>query len=59
MPKRRRFRLRKRHFLEPLPSTHNSYISVACESTQNGADPYGTNMLVIADCYRTIELEFS
>src|ERR1051325_7246843 len=58
MPKRRRYSLRKRHFLEPLPSTVTSYISVACESSQNGTSPHGANHLVIADCHRSVELEF-
>jgi hypothetical protein len=58
MPKRRRYDLRKRHFLNPLPMGHDSYISVAFESCENGAYPWGTNMVVIADCHRVINLEF-
>jgi hypothetical protein len=58
MPKRRRYDLRKRHFLNPLPMGQDSYIAVAFESCENGAYPWGTNMVVIADCHRTINLEF-
>lgn len=58
MPKRRRFRLRRRHFLEPPPSTVTSYVSVSCESTDNGTSPHGANHLVIGDCHRSVELEF-
>jgi hypothetical protein len=58
MPKRRRYRLRKRCFLEPLPSLQNSYISVVCESTENGVSPHGGNYVVIADCHRSVSLEF-
>src|SRR5688572_21483400 len=58
MPKRRRYDFRKRHFLNPLPMGHDSYISVAFESCENGAYPWGTNMVVIADCNRVINLEF-
>lgn len=58
MSKRRRYRLRKRHFLEPLPSTYNSYVSAICESSDNGTHPYGENFLVIADCSHAVALEF-
>ena len=58
MPKRRRYSLRKRHFLEPLPTEHNSYISVICESSADGNEPYGNYMLHLADCYRLVEIEF-
>jgi hypothetical protein len=58
MPKRRRYDLRKRHFLNLLPMGHDSYISVAFESCEDGAYPWGTNMVVIADCHRIINLEF-
>jgi hypothetical protein len=58
MPKRRRYSFRKRHFLEPLPTEHNSYISVICESSADGNEPYGNYMLHLADCHRLVEIEF-
>ena len=58
MPKRRRYSLRKRHFLNPSPSNYNSYVSVICESSDNGNFDQGENFVVIADCHRIVELEF-
>ncbi len=58
MPKRRRHDLLKRHFLNSLPMGHDSYVSVAFDSCENGAYPWGTNMVTIADRHRVINLEF-
>jgi len=49
---------RKRSFLNPASTDHTSYIHAVVESSRDGEYPWGTNMLTIADCRRTIQLEF-
>ena len=53
-----KFSYRKRSFLNPTSTGHTSYILAEVESSQNGEYRWGTNMLTIADCKRTIRLEF-
>lgn len=52
------FSLRKRAFLNPVSTGHTSHILVEVESSRNGEYPWGTNMLRIADCRRSVQLEF-
>ena len=52
------FTYRKRAFLNPASADHDSYIHAVVESTSKGRDRWGTNTLIIADCYRRIRLEF-
>ena len=59
MPKRSRKTLRLRRFLNPLSSELNSYISVVCESSDDGEYVAGNYLIHIADCRRIIELEFA
>jgi hypothetical protein len=47
------FTYQKRAFLNPTDISLTSYILAQVE-----ADPHGANVLVIADCRRTIHLEF-
>lgn len=49
---------RKRAFLNPASTDQDSYIHAVVESTREGDDRWGTNMLTIADCYHRIQLEF-
>lgn len=49
---------RKRAFLNPTSTNTTSYIFAYVESSNNGAEKWGGNLLVIADCHRAIELEF-
>jgi len=49
---------RKRSFLNPASTDHTSYIYARVESSRDGEYPWGTNLLTIADCRRTVELEF-
>jgi hypothetical protein len=52
------FRYHKRKFLAPASSRTTSYIVAEVESSKDGAYAHGTNMLIIADCGRHIQLEF-
>jgi len=49
---------RRREFLNPERTGQTSYILAEIDSTSNGKVIYGTNVIVIADCRRTIRLEF-
>jgi len=53
-----KFSYRKRSFLNPTSTGHTSYILAEVESSQNGEFPWGTNMLTVADCHKSIKLEF-
>ena len=53
------FRYRKRTFLAPPSSRTTSFIMAEVESSNGGSYPLGTYMLVLADCHRRIELDFS
>ena len=52
------FSFRKRTFLNPAPANETSYILAHIESTRKGEYPWGSNMIIIADCHRRVELEF-
>ena len=58
MAKLRKYSYRKRQFLNPIDTEHNSYICVICESSDGGTYALGTNLVSIADCRRVIQLEF-
>lgn len=47
------FTFHRRTFLNADPSTHTSYVLAEVESSQ-----WGTNLLIIADCKRCVQLEF-
>ena len=49
---------RKRAFLNPASTDAPSYIHAVIESSHDGLNPWGTNMLTIADCTRRVQLEF-
>ena len=52
------FVFRKRTFLDPATTDHTSYVHAIVESTGDGEYRWGTNLLLIADCKRRIQLEF-
>ncbi len=52
------FSLRKRVFLNPASTGHTSYVLAEVEHSRDGEYPWGTNMLTIADCRRSIQIEF-
>ena len=52
------FTYRKRAFLNPSSTGHTSYILAEVESSDNGADKFANYLLTIADCRRSIRLEF-
>jgi hypothetical protein len=52
------FIFRRRYFLNPRSTGHTSHVLAEVESSRDGKYPWGTNMLTIADCRRSIELEF-
>ena len=49
---------RKRAFLNSVSTDQTSYIHAVIESSRDGEQPWGTNMLTIADCRRSVQLEF-
>ena len=52
------FRYHKRAFLNPASTGHTSYILAEVESSHKGAEKFGNYLLTIADCRRSIRLEF-
>ena len=53
-----RFSFRRRSFLNPISTTHTSYIDAVVESSENGEYKIGSNMLTLADCHRVVRIEF-
>ncbi len=53
-----KFTFRKRMFLNPISTTHTSYIDAVVESSQNGEYQIGSNLLTLADCHRVVRIEF-
>lgn len=49
---------RRRSFLNPVSTDQTSYVHAVVESSRDGEYPWGTNMLTIADCRRSVQLEF-
>lgn len=49
---------RKRSFLNPVSTDQTSYVHAVVESSRDGEYPWGTNMLTIADCRRSVQIEF-
>lgn len=52
------FSFRRRVFLNSQATGHTSHILAEIESSRNGKYPWGVNLLTIADCRRSIKLEF-
>ena len=50
------FRIRR--FLNPVSTGTNSHILAEIESSKDGANRWTTNLIVLADCKRSIQLEF-
>jgi hypothetical protein len=53
-----RFSYQKRSFLAPVSTSHTSYVLAEVESTHEGEYVNGANLLILADCYKRIKLEF-
>ena len=53
------FRYHKRAFLAPKSSRSTAFVMAEVESSEGGTYQLGTYMLVLADCHRRIELDFS
>jgi len=53
-----RFAFKRRSFLNPISTTHTSYIDAVVESSQNGEYKVGSNVLTLADCHRVVRIEF-
>jgi len=53
-----KFSFRRRSFLNPVSTTHTSYIDAVIESSQNGEYQIGSNVLTLADCHRVVRIEF-
>jgi hypothetical protein len=49
---------RRRFFLNPESAGHSSHILAEVESSHKGKYLWGSNFIRIADCRRSIELEF-
>ena len=48
----------RREWLNPEESLHTSYIMVHVEDSQGGRNAHGSNIVLIADCTRVVQLEF-
>ncbi len=53
-----KFTFRKRSFLNPISTGQTSYILAEVESSREGEYKWGNYLLTIADCRRSIRLEF-
>ena len=53
------FAYSKRVFLHPPTTGKNSYLCAIAESSYGGKNKDGDYVLIIADCHRAVELEFS
>ena len=49
---------RKRAFLNPVSTNQTSYILAHVEDSHGGTERHGTNLIYLADCKRTVTLEF-
>jgi hypothetical protein len=54
-----RFAYRKRVFLHPPTTGKNSYVCAIAESSYGGKTKDGDYVLILADCHRAVEIEFS
>ena len=54
-----RFSYQKRTFLNPPSTSSTSYVLAEVETTDEGENCWTTNLLIVADCRRRIQLEFS
>ena len=54
-----RFAYRKRVFLHPPTTGKNSYLCAIAESSYGGKIKDGDYVLILADCHRAVEIEFS
>ena len=53
------FAYRKRVFLHPPTTGKNSYVCAIAESSCGGKIKDGDCVLILADCHRAVEIEFS
>jgi hypothetical protein len=53
-----KYAFRKRAFLNPVATNQTSYILAHVEDSDHGENTIGTNLITLADCKRTIQLEF-
>lgn len=53
-----KYTFRKRAFLNPVATNQTSYILAHVEDSEHGENKIGTNLITVADCKRTIQLEF-
>jgi hypothetical protein len=53
------FAYRKRVFLHPPTTGKNSYLCAIAESSYGGKTKDGDYVLILADCHRAVEIEFS
>jgi hypothetical protein len=49
---------RKRLFLNPISTSHTSYVYCEAESSRGGEYTCGNYLVVLADCHRIVRLEF-
>jgi hypothetical protein len=55
----RQYTYRKRAFLHPPAAVKNSYICAIAESSRGGERASGDYYIVLADCHKAVEFEFS
>ena len=52
------YTLRQRAFLNSISTGKTSHVYAHVESTRDGSYPWGDNLVLIADCRRSVTLEF-
>jgi hypothetical protein len=52
------YTFRKRTFLNPESTNTTSHILAYVESSHGGEQKWGGNILILADCYRSVAFEF-
>jgi hypothetical protein len=62
MPPRRKegmkYTYKQRQFLNPIETQYNSFIAAVVESSENGSYVLGNYIVTLADCRRSVQLEF-
>jgi hypothetical protein len=53
-----RYTFVKRAFFNPASTLQGSYVLAHVESSRNGEHAWGSNIVTVADCHRTISIEF-
>jgi hypothetical protein len=53
-----KYTYKQRQFLNPIETHYNSYIAAVVESSDEGSYVMGNYLVTLADCRRSVQLEF-